>query len=443
MDFLSIFAAFTLCLLALLMRLQHGSWFAPGAFVSAVWALLTFLPPVLAPDFYFSPLAILLIFCCVFFTSLGSLVGIAWGRYLLPATGGTSFGLHPFPLIRVLVFMGFLTGLGAVAILLVTTGRGFGTFFSVAELARAGREFSIARYHEGYIPPLACRLLFTWTYFSALMGGVLFARSSRMRERFLALLPLLPAIAYATLLTTRATIMQTMIFWFAGYLPMRICMTRGRLGFFRFAVLSRLAVAGALFFVLFITLQMSRYGWSGFDQAMDVLSRARIWFFGYLSGFSIWVDHRTFPVWDPGYGLYTFGGLFDFLGFAERLQGIYEDFVVIGEIGSTNVFTIFRGLFLDYGIVGSLFLLFITGVAAGFAYNRLENGKTGLLPVLSLFYLMVMWSHVVSSFNYNTLLLAWLMAVGYFSLNSLSRRIGRSPSSETASAGECLGGYYG
>ena len=120
-------------------------------------------------------------------------------------------------------------------------------------------------------------------------------------------------------------------------------------------------------------------------------------------------------------GAGLFGGVFDLLGIAPRVQGLWADVDVLGpDEQVSNVHTVFRQLIEDFTVPGAAVLVFLCGIASGTAYRRLRDGRVEWLTVLVCFYVFVMPSYLASVYNYNSILLA----VVFFAVLVMKRPLG-------------------
>ena len=411
--FLNLPPALLLVILAGIARIQQRSWFAPGAFFSLVWAFFVLTPLIFAPDFIVKPLTIWGILVCTGSVYLGSIFGMAAGVKRSHIFGLGRIEIKYLPALNQLIILGSLLGIGAVLILLLTTGRSLYTMFSIELLAKTGHELAVARYHEGYTPPLSVRMLMIGTYLAALLSGLLLATKPVGIKRWISYIPLLPALGFASLLTTRSTVLYTLVLWLGAYFATRVVLNNGNDRLFTYSQFMRGGGILLVVLLMFILLQMSRAGFNNLDGMLLLLSRLRIWFFGHLAGFSAWLEQEGLVQDSLSLGEFTFAGIFDILGISNRNSGIFQDFVYISDDYNTNIFTVFRGLIEDYSVVGTLVLLFTLGVLGGLVFQYLRRGELLYLPILSAFYSITLLSHITSLLNYNTLLLAWFLFAVY------------------------------
>jgi oligosaccharide repeat unit polymerase len=127
----------------------------------------------------------------------------------------------------------------------------------------------------------------------------------------------------------------------------------------------------------------------------------------YLPVFDNWVRNgKSSPL---ALGAYTLAGPFELLGVRSRERAFEYDEIVLAPGIWSNFYTAFRGLIDDFSFPGSLILFFIAGMVVGNVYTRVSCGEIRSLWILAACYVYVLWSPIVSAFNYNSVLLALLV----------------------------------
>lgn len=412
----SVILVVVLAIIVLVSRVLAKSWFAPGPFFGAYWLIMTGAPLLFAPDFYVYAGAVGWIVLSVVVILFGSLLGQAFGRgdKIMPLSLGPRL-MRP---LRWAILLCSILGMGVIVVHLAAFGLNFSVFTSLTDLGQTGRSFSIARYSEGYSGPLLARALLVPMYLACPLGGVLAGLSDVKRDRRLALVPFIPVLGVLAILTTKATLLISVSFWVGGLLSASVLQRRQVNDIMSSRGIVRLLVAGVGALGLLVGSSMARYGWSGWDHALQIVDRLWLYAFGQLGGLSRWIEESAWRVPEPAWGSRTVAGLFDALGLADREQGIYQVFVEVSPTRSTNIFTFHRGLIEDFTIPGAILLLFVVGMVAGRAFARLRRGRAGGLGVMILFYAFTLWSFVASLLNYNSLVLvsvflmlgAWMFA---------------------------------
>jgi oligosaccharide repeat unit polymerase len=109
------------------------------------------------------------------------------------------------------------------------------------------------------------------------------------------------------------------------------------------------------------------------------------------------------------FGLYTFAGPLDIIGFNERQLGFYSEFVSLPN-GYSNIYTAFRGLIHDFTLTGSILVCFCIGIFAQLSYQRCRDGNIIWLIPLSLFFAFTLFSPFISIFSSNSATMAWVIS---------------------------------
>ena len=398
--------ALVLVSLALLARRTLGSWLSPGAFFSVFWSVAVWVPLAFAPDSLVAASGMWWIVASCVSVYVGSAAGVA----LVGSNPAGSPISRRWPGLRLAIVGLSIAGFGAALDVLASRGYSYTVFFSPTSLAHVEREFSVARYIQGYTEPALERYLLACIYLAALLGGLLLADRRAGRWRWLALLPLLPGGAVAAVETTRSSIYFPIVLMVCSFLVAQVLVHQSLAALI--SVKRGLVVGAATLFVvpLSIWLQVARYGYSldNAYQLAEVSSRFRISSFGYLSVFTRWFDISGMAPRELSLGTLTFAGLFDALGIQPRLAGLYAQSVYLGDSGvSSNIYTIFRGLIQDFSPAGALLFLLVIGMVATVGFVRVQTSDPRFAPILVAFYAATLWSFIVDIFAYNTILLAW------------------------------------
>jgi oligosaccharide repeat unit polymerase len=153
------------------------------------------------------------------------------------------------------------------------------------------------------------------------------------------------------------------------------------------------------------------------DSNLDISSKTTNYFIGFLPAFSEWIEEFivNYGKEDLTLGAYTFAGIYELLGFGVRQQGLIQEFVSYGDSvgGTTNIYTVFRFLIMDYGLFGSLFLTLSLGFTMPLIYFHASTGHRFSIVLLAIFYASSLWSHTASIFVYNTNVLSLIIYAIY------------------------------
>lgn len=406
-----------LIVVALAARYEQYSWFSPGALFALVWTAFVVMPLILVPGISVWPGTIIAVMTAVSAVYIGSVVGRGGLFVELDSPKGrirsTDRGvLDNLPALGLLTALGSAIGLVGVVVLVRSESYSIADLLSFDAFSVMARAFSLARYEQGYNPPVSVRIMTVGMYTAALFGGALFATGRTRGAWTLAFVPFLPALLFMAVLTTRAVFLFQVVLWLSSCMAVSILREGARKVLFtRFRLL--------LFAVLFLCaamvvslVLMARHG-NDFDALVAIA-----WFqlrgdaVGHLPAFGDWLQvalHREMPL---TYGAFTFGGLFEALNIQERFPGIYEENIELqlgGAVVETNIYTAFRGLIQDFGVPGALGVLFTLGMLGGWFFRKVAMQRLSSVPFLTIFYALAIWSPIGSITVYNTLLAALAM----------------------------------
>lgn len=371
------------------------AWYNPVVILVLLWTLVLSATAVLAPDYYFSGSAYLLLLLFEMTTIGGAVVGVLLSKRTRgPRKGIVLVGA------RVVIWVSFVMGLVSTIFIIGSKGLAVSALLNLDALFEVSREFSLARYEDQYRMPIFSRLTQMLVFFSAAVAGLQFVLDRRSMRGYEFFLPIVPLILIAILLTTRASVIFGTIFWISGYGAGRLWESAAlRSPLFGLRGLLAACLGLLAFSVLFVALQFMRGGITDINRLPEVLAHLRKWPFGSFAGFSVWFDQV------PGnpavsYGYYTFTGLFDLLGIRDRETGLYLDYVDVGGGAFGNIYTVFRGLIEDFTIAGACAALFMVGLASSLAISLVMARKVLGVWLLVAIYPIVVFSPIVSFYSF-------------------------------------------
>jgi len=296
---------------------------------------------------------------------------------------------------------------GCIHLLFVSLEK-FSLDFSPLSILSLGRLWSVARYHRGEVEPWSVRLLIMWVYPAVLLAGIAFALARNRAQKWLAIVPLVPAALIGTVFASRGGLLISLICWFAGLFAVRYRQSGGTYVLFqrkRVLSLLMLLISGLMFFLLIDALR----GFQGDDLELSTdESRLSKYLLGSVPAFSSWVHAANEQ--EVTMGGYTFGGVFDLLGIKQRQIGVYDDYVTLAGGEETNVYTLLRGLIQDFTLPGAILFGVLLGIVAGAAARSRSTNYLRSVLVLAGYYAFIFFSPVISIFTYNGLILAWGIA---------------------------------
>jgi oligosaccharide repeat unit polymerase len=397
--------------IAIAARRSGGSWYSPAAFFAAFWCIFGGLPLIAGP-LDVPPAGMLFIVAACTAVFLG-----AWAaRRRWPATAGPVLTMNEPPLLGWFIAACTLLGIAVVVLILgsINVPGSANRDISFGGIVATIHQLAIARNAGTWQEPAVARVLTTAVYLGAMLSGSMIAMRNAGWARLLSLAVFLPSVAITVILTTKASLLVPIVLGASSYLATSLAAGRPP----RLTLKRTVWLAGAIavLAVAFVLIQMVRYaGWSS-GQPLAVVRLLWLDSFPYLAVFSSWFQGNALSTsLHPALGQYTFAGVFDLLHIHTRVAGVYTEQVSIG--GSTyNIYTAFRGLIEDFTVPGAVVFLALVGFGAELAYQRVRSGNLRYAGLLAAFYAATLWSFVVDLFTYNTIVLAYLILIGYLVL---------------------------
>jgi len=413
-------------ILSVFVREKEGSWFSPASLMILLWTFITGFSIFLAPDYYYSPLALIYIFSTLLTFYLGGnlfdLIVKDDTFLFLPMRKNTTIEIN-VKLMFLLVILGILTGFATDLLLIMTNNIKFSELGSFDTYVNVASKLSAERF-SGKALDSKVLIGLTMSYFFMLVTGMIFSFSKNKFLRAFCFTVLIPLLIFTILSTSRQVFLFGIIFFSSSYIAGKIYLKDYSMKLFTKINLKTVLVISVLIPVLFITTQTARMGGVSFspEDLKNIIHHLKPWFFGNLSGFSAWFDNTDFDV-IPTFAKYTIGGIYEALGFNIRKLGAFNEYFYINDLKEkTNIFTIFRCVIEDYTLLGS-YLFFLAGgfVAKLFFFFTLRRKIIGIAG-LSLLYSLIFWSFVISIIYYNSVIFSFaLFLVFLFCISLISK----------------------
>lgn len=392
-------------------RWQEGNWYNPPTFFILFWTVICGFSILMAPDFYFSSSALLYILSLLIAFYTGSQIEkkpnkeLQIKRFIHDKDQTSKYLERVFVLF---LFPATLSGFIGVYLLLHYYGVSVVQLSSPA-ISEISSTMTSDRY-DGISLPKSIMICLAFAYSGSLAGGFIFTFSKKWHMKVLALLPFLPVLIFTMIYTARAPFIFQVILFLSSVIASKFALKGQGIRLFTPKFFFWGSICGSLLFIVFMITQMSRMeaGYN-FEQLSSTFQHLRVWFFGNISGFSVWFDQGNFFN-KPSWGSYSIGGIYELLDLSTRKLGLYDMYVNISSSGDqSNIFTLFRLLIDDYSIFGVHILFFILGYLSYLFYEGILNGNWLYIPFLSAIYSFQLWSFIASFFTYNTNILAFLL----------------------------------
>lgn len=388
------------------LRRIHNSLIHPGIFFPLLWLMFSMGPLIFAPNYYVQPFGLWIITLFSAALGLGSLLFTSTfeSPQKVNKNFENSFRAYKPLLFIVVLITSIFAIIGAGLVLQYTMNR-FQLNFSFFNLLILPNEISVDRYLEILNYPIYIKFFRYWLFPAALLAGLSYPLARGKRESLLCFIPMIVAIFFGLMETSRFTIITTVVIWYAGILGARIVLQKNMNKFFDKRSKNFFLFASVLFVILFILLDWLRQA-QGELVADLVIERLKAYLFGYLAAFSNWIT----MIYDGStqFGQATFAGPLSFSGLVERKFGSYSPILISGDL-STNIYSALRGLIMDFSIPGTGIIMILIGWLGSAVYQKVIQGFFFFLVPLTLFYAFTLYSPLISIFHYNSLIMSWII----------------------------------
>jgi oligosaccharide repeat unit polymerase len=299
-----------------------------------------------------------------------------------------------------------ITGLSLVALygLMGTVGSGLGRYglgWSWDQLLQMGQSLAVERYTTGAQTPGVYTFGLYCVFPATLLAGLLLGSKWSRWDLALAAIPLVLSLFGGLAVAARLGIFLAGTMGAAGFLAARTCHTRGRYTPFSAVTMFALIPLSAALIGLFVLLQWVRDG----SLVSWMLYQAMASVFGSVATFGEWLSMGR--PGSPTLGTLTFAGPFSLLGLHER-AGWHPVFFVRGS--ESNIFTMFRTLIEDFGMVGGWAGCMAAGAGAGFVHGKCKENRLAWVLPLALCYFLLIFTGLNSPLAYNSVWVGWIIA---------------------------------
>ena len=397
--------------IAIFNRIHLKSWLAPASTFSMLWFSLLSATLFVAPEFPIYSFGLWYILAISVALTLGSLLV---PKHILPDSEKYNtieaiklFFFTRSNLILLVIAIFCLISIVGILILLLFGFKRYGLSFNIYSIISLPGQLYDDRDAGILLIPWYIRYL---TYFimpSSLLGGILIPFEKYPRK-IICYLPIILAILIGMVYTTRASILFSIILFISGLFSSYIILKNDDNFFLSFR--SFFNFASLLIFLLFswTFLQWLRGGVDSEFIFYPIINSIKSAVLGSSTVFTTWL--QNYNQHDAmSFGLYTFAGPLDIIGFNERQLGFYSEFVSLPN-GYSNIYTAFRGLIHDFTLTGSILVCFCIGIFAQLSYQRCRDGNIIWLIPLSLFFAFTLFSPFISIFSSNSATMAWVIS---------------------------------
>ena len=431
---------FTLCIFAqaFAVRSRQGTWLAPAAIFAVYWGLMTAIPILLVQDL--AP--VIGTFVILLMVSLFTI-----GSVMVPVTeydpAPQREGLYDTPL---LYWALAGTTLLAVVCLLINSsvqGISFDRLFTF----EAAAEYTENRYSGALVNNVFIQVATVLSYVAAVVCGLLLANAGKRRPLVI-FLGLAPTLFVLVTQSAKGALLLAAALIAAGHFVRAIDARETR--FMSKPAVRRILVYVAAIFPLLIISFMARglYGSISLNELYFQLYRYLLSYTsGHLFAFSDWMQQQWgfraslfYADGEPSGGFYTFMSVARVLGDTTIVPpGTYDEYYSHSPSLQTNIYTMFRGMIVDYTFVGAMIFMLVSGALAQIAYRQMLKTKYSAIAIVGflVFVATTQQSAYISLFQYNSayflgVIMLVILKGNYSFWLKATRQSGHAPAGATA-----------
>ena len=301
-----------------------------------------------------------------------------------------------------------LVGLIRVGLDIAANGLSIQMFFNLGMLTEINNSMAYERYSGNVSYGTAMQIMLGIMYGGALIGGYFFVDALKISERILCISIIIPFFFILLIHNTKLVFMAVVMLWLSGYLT-RFLEKYKRAPIIKAGAVCKFILLSISFLSLLYMSMVLRIGAIDTDTLTKVNAKILSYVIAHMPAFDYWFANDAGNT-DYTYGKYTFYAIFQTLGISIREQGVFTDFVSTSEF-STNIFTVFRGIIIDFGVFGGIVFFILLGFVVGYAYQCILHKDRNVFAsiVLANTYFFIGLSFTVSSWTYSSFLFAFLL----------------------------------
>ena len=400
-----LFSVIFLLLLLVFLRIFRIPRWTPVYIFCTFWVVQFLIGYILYPEINWSVLSIIYFFCC----GLSGILGYAVcpkRKYSICdiVDKKESVCFYDTHRARVLLIFYIVLGIIHALILLRNYGLSLKAFTSIDSLFTINNEIAVLRYSGREIVSNGIqKFLLAIVYVTPLVGGYHYVFAQKRTDYILCFLSFLPELLSLFSTNGKAGFIACIILWLAGYFVATFHIKREISFSLKTIVIIMITVA--MVTLILLSTMVLRIGVINDSVIHIVLNKFKNYAYGHVVAINNWLDTNIMKS-ELALGYQTFIGIARYFTGGIRAQGVYADFY--RELGfSTNVYTYFRGLYMDFGFFGSCIFFFLFGYISAYVIRRIREKKNGVYIAEMLLMTEYFFSlyFIISIFSYGSFIL--------------------------------------
>lgn len=414
--FITVFIFLLICISIFLnIKILHNSIMEPTFIFSNIWLVFIFFANVtLDFEYNYSGIAYIIILCLT-----GFFVNIYVGSLFHKTYVVKSDALFNEVRSKFILFISISLGMLVPLINMKLNGFSLNYFSNFDSFLDMNNQMAVNRYSGIHKTSTMLQMLMIFAYFSPIAGGYHFAFSKDTRNKLIGMMGFLPTLCDLLIQNAKSELLSSIFLFLSANFVANIYLNKNihlKIKNVIMILISVISVGTLLIFTM-----LFRLGEVTSDNFKSVLNKFLVYALGHIPTFDNWF--LTYQeTGNYGFGKNTFIGIFNFLGISDRVQGVYTEFILVEGFRS-NIYTAFRGMIQDFGIIGSIIFFAVLMMSIAFAYHSLIRRQNVNMASFILIngYFFIFYSFIVSSWSYISYILAIFLFLPYLKFVRMTR----------------------
>lgn len=402
-----------------------GTWLTPGCLFSLFWFSYTFFPLVIMFEVYINALSVGYIALLVIAFSWTSFF-FNWKTAFIENLNKPNLSIifNTFILRSLLVFSIIFS---VFCCIMQLKAQGFTLHEIFTDTILMASKFAHSRYTSALVETVYGPLCLTFSFLSVLIGGIMFSAVAKRKRKWI-LFCFLPSLVVLLTQSAKGLFFGGIFFFLGGVLVTSIY--ENKLLLLKVNNIGKMAKVG-LFSVFIITLSFMSRGLQDIHKVSLLLEKLRglfaSYFFAHLYDFSDWLDaylgincKMDYDTSHYYYGYLTFTTFFNKIGIHyDRTIGVYDEFNLSDGGMESNVYTIFRGLVMDFGLLGALIFILLLGFFLNYIYICFLHKKNPIIEIPIVIFMLAFFyqTFIISFFTWNIIPFIFILFTAILFIN--------------------------
>lgn len=406
-----------------------GTWLFPATLFSLFWFVFIFFPLIIMFEIPINPWAVGYLSLLVILFSW-TFIFFNWKKaFSNNLDKPPANEVYDTKLLRVtLWFSIFFSVVSSIKVMLV---QGFSLSELYDDIVLVAAKYAVSRYASEVVYSAFGPLSLGFAYLAVLIAGLIFGSTNSSSRKKWVLLAFLPSIIIMVTQSAKGSFFGSIFYFLGGILVTSI--QQNKLLLFKANIVKIIFKIGSFSIILFIFSLMSR----GLQDVKDTslfFEKLRFllasYFFAHLYNFAEWVTaywdgfkNSKFDISHYYHGFYTFTSIYRFFGYEkETPDAVYDEYNNIQEKMDSNIYTIFRGMVMDFGILGTIFFIFFLGLTLHLCFYVFLNSRKPIFSAIVTIFMLVIfyYSFAISVLTWNIVPFVFILFIILLKFNSYS-----------------------